>query len=175
MQNFAFLYCTYTDLYPCFCRIRGDQQHFVRRDELQVRFVPPCIFVPSCWILYQLEPFNLSARTLSFLLPSNAARFAFSGCLEDLHSFAAWHWRRQAEGPPVWTWQPGTQGSRRIERESWIRADPRLHMGTADPCIEENTNCLYLGRSECPTIKLCVYAHFRYIACRCNNVVLDMK
>jgi len=30
----------------------------------------------------------------------------FSGCLADFHSFAARHWRRQAEAPPIWTWQP---------------------------------------------------------------------
>lgn len=44
MQNDTSLYCT--DCYPCFCRIRGDQQHFVRRDELKV-----CSILHNCVLM----------------------------------------------------------------------------------------------------------------------------
>jgi hypothetical protein len=61
MQNFAFLYCTCTDPYPCFYRIRGDQQHFVRRDELKV-----CATLHICALL--LDPSSAITLFVSVLL-----------------------------------------------------------------------------------------------------------
>lgn len=59
-----------------------------------------------------------------------------SGCLADLHSLVARHWRRQAEGCFIQAWQPRPQGSWWTEWEGWVHADPRLHLDTTHPCIE---------------------------------------
>lgn len=107
---------TYTDV--SFYRIRGDQQHFVRRDELRV-----CDF-----------PYICTSFEMGSLVNSRMWQYLFlSGCMGDLHSFASRHRCWQGKVRSIRTGNTRATGGWWDEQEDGVCADPRLRMGAANP------------------------------------------
>lgn len=74
-----------SDRYSCLCRIRGDQQHFVRRDELKVcATLHIFVFVVICEVFYLQELFWFHVTLNIIPAGSQAAWQIFTPLLHDI-------------------------------------------------------------------------------------------
>lgn len=97
-------------------RIKGDQQHFVRRDELKVK------------------------RKNTTFSHQNSNTFSYQnsnslGCLGDIHAPSSPDRRGRGEATPIRSRQPGPCRGGQAAREGRLRANAWLHMDSPNPVI----------------------------------------